>query len=96
MAEVCDVSIYIGESEEIYIESDKEREYLNEVVNKVNDSNCKDGDILNLELGNSHMFANMSKYLIFQSQARYCNFDKTISFDVAGLNNNLVCSFKKN
>jgi len=89
MAETCEVRIYIGEKEE-------GREYLNEVANKVNDSNCKDGDILNLELGNSHMFANMSKHLIFQSKARYCNFDKTISFDITGLNSNLVCSFKKN
>ena len=89
VAEICDVRIYIGEKEE-------GREYLNEVANKVNDSNCKHGDILNLELGNAHLFANMSKYLIFQSKARYCNFDKTISFDITGLNSNLVCSFKKN
>jgi hypothetical protein len=89
MAEVCEVRIYIGESE-------KEREYLNEVANKVNDSNCRQDDILNLDLGNAHMFANMSKYLIFQSQAKYCNFDKTISFDITGLNSNLTCSFKEN
>ena len=89
IAEVCEVRIYIGESE-------KGREYLNEVANKVDGSNCRQGDILNLDLGNAHMFANMSKYLIFQSQAKYCNFDKTISFDITGLNSNLTCSFKKN
>ena len=52
--------------------------------------------ITELHLGDAHMFANMTKYLIFQSQAKYCNFDKTISFDITGLNSNLVCSFKRN
>ena len=86
IADICNVSIYMPSTDK----------YIDEVVKKVNEANCKNGDVLNLDIGFADDKSQASKYIIFESQARYCNFDKTISFDLSGLNYNLACSFKRN
>ena len=86
IADICNVSIYIPST----------HKYIDEVLRKVNEANCKNGDVLNLDIGFADDKSQASKYIIFESQARYCNFDKTISFDLSGLNYNLVCSFHNN
>ena len=86
MADVCNVGIYIPTTDK----------YLDELIKNVKDAKCKDGDVLNLDIGFADDNAQVSKYIIFESQARYCNFDKTISFDLTGLNYNLACSFHRN
>ena len=85
VADICNVSIYMPSTDK----------YIDEVVKKVDEANCKNGDVLNLLIGFADDKSQASKYIIFESQARYCNFDKTISFDLSGLNYNLACSFKK-
>ncbi|MDC0128765.1 hypothetical protein OAH98_03155 [Methylophilaceae bacterium] len=86
VAEVCNVSIYMPSTEK----------YKQEVVKKMNEASCKNGDVLNLDIGFADDKAPAAKYMIFETQAMYCNLDKTISFDLSGLNYNLVCSFKSN
>ena len=86
MADICKVSIYMPSADK----------YIDEVVKKVDEANCKNGDVLNLDIGFADDKSQASKYIIFESQARYCNFDKTISFDLTGLNYNLACSFHHN
>jgi len=68
---------------------------IEEVVKK-----CSKGDILKIELYSSpkgeKIHGSFMKDMIFEAQAKYCNFNKSISYDVAGDNLHLVCSFKKN
>ena len=68
---------------------------IEEVVKK-----CSTGDILKIELYSSpkgdKIQRSFMKDMIFEAQAKYCNFSKSISYDVAGDYLHLVCSFKKN
>ena len=86
IADICNVSIYMPSTEK----------FKQEVVKSMNEANCKNDDVLNLDIGFADDKAPAAKYMIFETQAMYCNLDKTISFDLSGLNYNLVCSFKNN
>jgi hypothetical protein len=86
MAEICDVKIYMSSN----------GEYKQGYVKDTYVASCKNGDVLNLDIGFADKKAPAAKYMIFETQAMYCNLDKTISFDLSGLNYNLVCSFREN
>jgi len=86
IADICNVSIYMPSTEK----------YMQEAVKKINEANCKNGDVLNLDIGFANNKTPAAKYIIFETQAMYCNLDKTISFDLTGLNYKVVCSFKNN
>ena len=90
MADICKILTTKPFDEDGYVSQN-----IEEVVNK-----CSDGDIFKLELysspkGNKTHRAFM-KDMIFVAQAKYCNFNKSISYDVAGDYLHLVCELKRN
>jgi len=86
MGKVCKINIL--DMSEINVSQDNLSERIA--------SKCVNNDILHFILYKDSSLVKNSDRILYRVQSNFCNFNKTISIDLEGVNLNLACIYKDN